>query len=171
MGEFNKEYYNLLNFKLNKYYIDKAIEQSNNSDRGSFGAIIVKDNKIISKGNNKVTSSNYPIAHAEIVAIRNACEKIGNYSLEGCTLYTSCEPCQMCLSAIYWSRINIVYYAKAREEASFIDFDDKEIYEELFKKKDDRKIKMYHLYNNSIIDTFVRWKNIKLVKYHSFDII
>ena len=159
MGDINKEYYNLKFNKLNKYYINKAIEQSSNSDRGSFGAIIVKDNKIISKCNNKVTSLNVPITHAVIVAIRNACEKIGNYSLEGCTLYTSCEPCSMCLSAIYWSRINIVYYANAREDASLIDFDDKEIYEELFKKKDDRKIKMHHLYNNTIIDTFVMWKN------------
>jgi tRNA(Arg) A34 adenosine deaminase TadA len=159
MGDFNKEYYNLKFNKLNKYYINKAIEQSNNSDGGPFGAIIVKDDKIISTGNNKVTVSNDPTAHAEIVAIRNACAKIGNYSLEGCTLYTSCEPCPMCLSAIYWSRINIVYYANTSEDASLIDFDDKEIYEELFKKKDDRKIKMHHLCNTNAIDTFVRWKN------------
>ena len=159
MGDFNNEYDDVKFNKLNKYYINKVIEQSNNSDGTSSGAIIVKDNKIISKGNNKVTSLNDPIAHAEIVAIRNACEKIGNYSLEGCTLYTTCEPCPMCLSAIYWSRINIVYYANTRENASLIDFDDKEIYEELFKKKDDRKIKMHHLCNNSVFDTFVRWKN------------
>tara|TARA_B000000477_G_scaffold124484_1_gene132265 strand:+ start:1808 stop:2317 length:510 start_codon:yes stop_codon:yes gene_type:complete len=162
MTEFNKAYYDLKQNKqnkLNKYYINKAIEEANNSDGGPFGAIIVKDNNIISTGNNKVSVLNDPTAHAEIIAIRNACQKIQDFSLEGCTLYTSCEPCPMCLSAIYWSRINKVYYANTSEDAANINFDDKEIYEELFKNKNDRKINMLHINDTNALETFVNWKN------------
>ena len=159
MTEFNKAYYDLKENKLNKYYINKAIEEANNSDGGPFGAITVKDNNIISTGNNKVSVLNDPTAHAEIIAIRNACQKIQDFSLEGCTLYTSCEPCPMCLSAIYWSRINKVYYANTSEDAASINFDDKEIYEELFKNKNDRKINMLHMNDTNALETFVNWKN------------
>jgi guanine deaminase len=159
MTEFNKAYHDLKQNKLNKYYINKAIEEANNSDGGPFGAIIVKDNNIISTGNNKVSVLNDPTAHAEIIAIRNACQKIQDFSLEGCTLYTSCEPCPMCLSAIYWSRINKVYYANTSEDAANINFDDKEIYEELFKNKNDRKINMLHINDTNALETFVNWKN------------
>lgn len=140
-------------------YMNKAIEESNNSDGGPFGAIIVKDNKIVSCGNNKVSVLNDPTAHAEIVAIREACKQIGNFSLEGCTLYTSCEPCPMCLSAIYWSRINHVYYANTREDAASIDFDDKEIYEEIKKDINDRKIRMTRMCYTNAYDAFEKWKN------------
>jgi tRNA(Arg) A34 adenosine deaminase TadA len=140
-------------------HINKAIHEANNSDGGPFGAIIVKDNKIISYGNNKVSVLNDPTAHAEIVAIREACKQSNNFSLEGCTLYTSCEPCPMCLSAIYWARIKDVYYANTREDAASIDFDDNEIYEEVKKDIKDRKIKMTHIDNTNAYDTFVKWKN------------
>jgi tRNA(Arg) A34 adenosine deaminase TadA len=143
----------------NLLFINKAIEESNKSDGGPFGAIIVKDNKIISYGNNKVTVLNDPTAHAEIVAIREACKLSENFSLEGCTLYTSCEPCPMCLSAIYWARIKDVYYANTREDAASIDFDDKEIYEEIKKDIDDRKIKMTRIYTTDAFKTFINWKN------------
>lgn len=140
-------------------FINKAIDESNNSDGGPFGAIIVKDNKIISRGNNKVSVLNDPTAHAEIVAIREACKQTGNFSLDGCTLYTSCEPCPMCLSAIYWARIKNVYYANTREDAASINFDDKEIYEEVRKNIKDRKIKMTRIHYTNAYDTFEKWKN------------
>ena len=136
-----------------------AIEEANNSDGGPFGAVIIKNKEIISKGNNKVTILNDPTAHAEIVAIRNACNKLNTFTLEDCVLYTSCEPCPMCLSAIYWSRINTVYFANTCSDAASINFDDKEIYEELLKKIDERKINMYHINDTNAYDTFTKWKN------------
>jgi len=101
---------------------------------GPFGSVIVKDDKIISEGFNKVTSTNDPTAHGEIVAIRDACKNLNNFDLKNCDLYTSCEPCPMCLSAIYWSRIDKIYYANTRDDAQKIDFDDSLIYSELSKK-------------------------------------
>jgi len=100
---------------------------------GPFGSVIVKDDKIISEGFNKVTSTNDPTAHGEIVAIRDACKNLNNFDLKNCDLYTSCEPCPMCLSAIYWSRVDKVYYANTRDDAQKIDFDDSFIYSELSK--------------------------------------
>lgn len=155
MTGFLKKYYDL----IDKKYMKCAIEESNNSLGGPFGAIIVKDNNIISKGNNLVTINNDPTAHAEIVAIRNACNYLNTFSLENCTLYTSCEPCPMCLSAIYWSRINKVYYANTRNDAASINFDDKEIYEEISKDISDRKIKMYQIPDTNAYDIFEKWKN------------
>ena len=114
-----------------KKFMAKAIELSINSANtigGPFGSVIVKDNKIIAEGSNKVTSSNDPTAHGEIVAIREACKKLNTFDLSGCDIYTSCEPCPMCLSAIYWSRIDKIYYANTREDAEKIDFDDSFIY-------------------------------------------
>ncbi len=122
-------------------FMKKAIElsiKSVNTGGGPFGCVIVKDEKIISEGSNKVTSSNDPTAHGEIVAIREACKKINNFSLSGCELYSTCEPCPMCLSAIYWARIDKIYYANTRKDAQKIDFDDSLIYSE-FQKKNSRK--------------------------------
>ena len=159
MSKFSEEYYKLKEKKLNKYYMNIAIEEANNSDGGPFGAVIIKNKEIISKGNNKVTILNDPTAYAEIVAIRNACNKLNTFTLEDCVLYTSCEPCPMCLSAIYWSRINTVYFANTCSDAASINFDDKEIYEELLKKIDERKINMYHINDTNAYDTFTKWKN------------
>ena len=128
----------------NKFML-KAIDLSiKNAETigGPFGCVIVKDNKIISEGSNKVTSTNDPTAHGEIVAIRNACLKLNTFNLSGCELYSSCEPCPMCLSAIYWSRIEKIFYANSRNDAKNIDFDDSFIYSEINKKIEDRKIKM-----------------------------
>ena len=98
---------------------------------GPFGAIIVKDNKVIGQGQNRVTSTNDPTAHAEVVAIREACKTINNFSLEGCILYTSCEPCPMCLAASYWARLGKIYFANSHIDAASIGFDDAFLYKEL----------------------------------------
>ena len=124
-----------------KRAIELSIESVNNGG-GPFGSIIVKDNNIVGEGSNRVTSNNDPTAHAEIVAIRSACKKLNNFSLNGCELYSTCEPCPMCLSAIYWARINKIYYANTREDAGKIDFDDSLIYSEFQKKINERKIPM-----------------------------
>ena len=131
-----------------KKFMAKAIELSINSANsigGPFGSVIVKDNKIIAEGSNKVTSSSDPTAHGEIVAIREACKKLNTFDLSGCEIYTSCDPCPMCLSAIYWSRLDKIYYANTREDAKNIDFDDSFIYLEIPKKIGDRKIKMIQM--------------------------
>ena len=115
----------------NSQFMLKAIELSIKSAKakgGPFGCVIVKDNQIIAEGHNQVTANNDPTAHAEIVAIRNACTKLNNFFLKGCDLYTSCEPCPMCLSAIYWSHVDNIYYANTRMDAKNIDFDDSFIY-------------------------------------------
>ncbi len=130
--------------KCNKKYMDEAIQQAINgvsSDKGGpFGCLIVKNGRIVGRGCNQVTSTNDPSAHAEIVAIRDACKNLDTYQLEGCDVYTSCEPCPMCLGAIYWARPNKVYYAVTKEDAAAIGFDDAFIYKEINKKDDERKI-------------------------------
>ena len=116
---------------MNNKFMKRAIELSINSVKnggGPFSAVIVKNNEIISEGSNKVTSTYDPTAHGEIVAIREACKKINNFSLNGYELYSTAEPCPMCLSAIYWARIDKIYYANTRKDAQKIDFDDSLIY-------------------------------------------
>ena len=159
MTEFLDEYNKLKKKKLNNYFMNKAIENSNNSDGGPFGAVITKDDKLVSNGNNKVTIDNDPTAHAEIVAIRNACNELNTFNLNNCVLYTSCEPCPMCLSAIYWSRIDTVYYANTRKDAASIDFDDQKIYDEISKNIQDREVKMIKIENTNAYQTFQNWKN------------
>jgi guanine deaminase len=107
---------------------------------GPFGAVIVKDGEILAEGFNQVTSANDPTAHAEVTAIREACRKLGTFTLEGCEIYTSCEPCPMCLSAIFWARIERIYYANTRADAARIGFDDDEIYHEVARPLSDRKV-------------------------------
>ncbi len=125
---------------------------------GPFGCIITDNNDfIISEGTNQVTLKNDPTLHAEIVAIRNACKKLNTFNLSGYTLYTSCEPCPMCLSAIYWARINKVFYGNTREDAKAIGFDDDFIYEEVKKKLDERKLQMVQLCEDTAIKSFKLW--------------
>lgn len=130
-------------------FINHAIKLSEQGIRadagGPFGAIVVKDGKIIAEGYNKVTSTNDPTAHAEMVAIRAACKKLNSFQLEGCVIYTSCEPCPMCLGAIYWARPDAVYYACTKEDAAGIGFDDNFIYEELNIPMEKRKIKFINI--------------------------
>ena len=142
------------------FFMQKAIELSIkniNNNGGPFGCVIVKNNKIISEGVNSVTQNNDPTAHAEIVAIRNACTKLNTFDLSGCEMYTSCEPCPMCLSAIYWSHIDIVYYGNSRENAAEIEFDDKFIYDEMKKDIDERKIPLKQILKDEAIKAFNLW--------------
>ena len=152
-----------------KKFMAKAIELSINSANtigGPFGSVIVKDSEIIAEGSNKVTSSNDPTAHGEIVAIREACKKLKTFDLSDCEIYTSCEPCPMCLSAIYWSRLNKIYYANTRDDAKKIDFDDSFIYLEIPKKIGDRKIKMTQMLRDEALKAFEIWnKKVDKIKY------
>ena len=143
----------------NKFML-RAIElsiRSANGTGGPFGCVVVKDNKIIAEGSNKVTFSNDPTAHAEIVAIREACKKLNTFNLSGCDIYASCEPCPMCLSAIYWSHIDNIYYANTRDDAKKINFDDSMIYSEFSKKIEDRKIPIKQMLREKALEAFNIW--------------
>ena len=150
-------------------FMKRAIElsiESVNKGGGPFGCVIVKNGKIVSEGSNKVTSNNDPTAHGEIVAIRNACKKLNNFNLKGNELYSTCEPCPMCLSAIYWARIDKIYYANTREDAQKIDFDDSLIYSEFNKNISERKILMIQMMRNEALKAFELWdKKTDKVKY------
>ena len=150
-------------------FMMRAIElsiESAKSKGGPFGSVIVKKNKIIAEGSNKVTMNNDPTAHGEIVAIREACKKLNTFDLSECELYSSCEPCPMCLSAIYWSRIENVFYANTRIDAKSIDFDDSFIYSEINKDLKDRKIKMHQMHRDEALEAFKIWENKKdKIKY------
>ena len=124
---------------------------------GPFGAIVVKDGKVIAEGYNKVTSTNDPTAHAEVTAIRSACEALKSFQLDGCVIYTSCEPCPMCLGAIYWARPDKVFYGANREDAAAIDFDDQFIYDEIAKDMDDRQIPFYKVLREEAVPVFTKW--------------
>ena len=148
-----------------KRAIELSVESVNNGG-GPFGCVIVKSDKIIAEGSNKVTSNNDPTAHGEIVAIREACKKLNNFSLNQCELYSTCEPCPMCLSAIYWARIKKIYYGNTREDARKIDFDDSLIYTELQKSIDKRKIPMIQIMGNEALKAFELWDKKKdKIKY------
>ena len=154
---------------MKNQFMQRAIElsiESVNIGGGPFGSVIVKENKIISEGSNEVTLINDPTAHGEIVAIRQACKNLNNFNLSDCELYSTCEPCPMCLSAIYWSRINKIYYANTREDARKIDFDDSSIYSELQKNINERKIPMTQIMRNEALKAFEAWdKKTDKVKY------
>ena len=145
-----------------KLLMRKAINLSiENVKRGGgpFGAVIAKDGKIISTGVNRVTKSNDPTAHAEIDAIRKAARKLGTFDLSGCEIYASCEPCPMCLGAIYWAHLNKLYYGNSKTDAKEIGFDDSFIYDELELSPADRKITMQSLLPDEAIRAFEDWKN------------
>ena len=149
--------------------MQKAIElsiESINSGGGPFGSVIAKGDKIISEGMNRVTVNNDPTAHGEITAIRQACKKLNTFDLNGYELYTNCEPCPMCLSAIYWSHINKVYYANTRDDAHKIDFLDPVIYTELQKSNEEKKIQMVQMMRAEGLKAFEIWdKKIDKIKY------
>lgn len=130
-----------------------------NNDGGPFGCVIVKDGKIVGEGWNKVTSTNDPTAHAEVVAIRDACKNLGSFQLEECEVYTSCEPCPMCMGAIYWARPKRVYFAGTREDAADAGFDDSFIYTELQKDMHHRHIPMIPLDREGAQKVFLAWKD------------
>jgi tRNA(Arg) A34 adenosine deaminase TadA len=144
-------------------FMARAIELSINNVKdnggGPFGAVIVKDNNIIGEGWNQVTSNNDPTAHAEVQAIRNACSQLQSFNLSGCNIYTSCEPCPMCLAAIYWAKIDKIYFACTKEDATLIGFDDEFIYDEIEKSINDRQIIMKQFMHLEGLKAFEAWKN------------
>lgn len=125
---------------------------------GPFGAVIVKDGSIVGEGWNQVTSANDPTAHAEVMAIRAACEDLGTYDLSGAVVYTSCEPCPMCLAAIYWARLAAVYYANSHTDAAAINFDDAFLYDEIAAPPEKRSLRMVRLLGDEAIAVFEAWK-------------
>lgn len=129
---------------------------------GPFGCVITKNNIIVGTGSNMVTRENDPTMHAEIVAIRNACKEMNHFNLDGCILYTSCEPCPMCLSAIYWARIKKIYYGNTRKDAKHIGFDDDYIYEEISKKIEERQIVCNQICENEAYESFQLWDEKKI---------
>lgn len=138
--------------------IDLSLENMRANKGGPFGAIVVKDGKIVGTGANHVTSENDPTAHAEVVAIRDACKNLGSFQLDGCVVYTSCEPCPMCLGAIYWARPDAVYYANTRVDAANIGFDDEFIYEELKKDLEIRVLPIEQIGRENAIKVFEEWQ-------------
>lgn len=151
--------------KRQKAFMKEAVLLSQkglqNDEGGPFGCVIVKDNEIIGRGNNKVTSSSDPTAHAEIIAIREACKKLGSFQLNDCEIYTSCEPCPMCLGAIYWARIKTIYFANSREDAAAVGFDDSMIYDEINADLRNRKIPMINIADEEAKKVFEIWSDKK----------
>ena len=145
---------------MNEELMRRAIELSENSVRnggGPFGAVIAKNGEIVAEGSNKVTIDNDPTAHAEVCTIRKACQKLNTFDLSGCVIYTSCEPCPMCLGAIYWAHLDKIYYANDRKDAGKIGFDDDFIYEEIAIEPQYRKKPSEILLRNEAINAFRMW--------------
>lgn len=138
--------------------IKLSLESIHDDCGGPFGAVVVKDGKIIGKGKNRVTPNNDPTAHAEIVAIRAACAALGDFSLEGCELYTSCYPCPMCMGAIYWSRIDRVYYANSMSDAAKAGFDDEFFYNEIRKEPEEQKLEIIRIETSDALEAFKQWR-------------
>lgn len=142
------------------HFMKKAIllaERSVEKGGGPFGAVIVRDGKIVASGSNCVTLNNDPTAHGEVTAIRKACRKLGTFDLSGCTIYTSCEPCPMCLSAIYWARLEAIYYGCTKEDAKNIGFDDSFIYQQIELSPSKRKIVAKQILHTEALNSFKMW--------------
>ena len=140
--------------------VELAIESVLTRNGGPFGCVIVKNGEIIGRGKNSVTTKNDPTAHAEIMAIRDACENLSTFQLDECDVYTSCEPCPMCLGAIYWARPKAVYYASTKTDAAAIHFDDQFIYEEIDLVKEKRSIPFVQLTPKGYEEPFKMWEKI-----------
>lgn len=142
-------------------FMRRAIELSRRNMQsgagGPFGAVIVKNGKIVGEGWNKVTSINDPTAHAEVEAIRDACKNLGTFELKDCELYTSCEPCPMCLAATYWARIGAIYFGNTREDAAAVQFDDDFLYNEIVKPLDKRTVPIKPLLREEALTVFTEW--------------
>ncbi len=145
------------NEKFMRAAIELSVENVASGRGGPFGAVVVKDGKIIAHGANEVTLKNDPTAHAEVVAIRKACEVLGSFQLTGCEIYTSCEPCPMCLGAIYWARPDKIYYANTKEDAKEIEFDDQFIYEEIARPISERKLFTQQMLREEALEAFRKW--------------
>ena len=147
---------------MNAEFMWEAIRLSQKNIRdgkgGPFACVIVKEGKIVARGTNLVTSTNDPTAHAEVVAIREACKELGTFQLSGCEVYTTCEPCPMCLGAIYWARPDRIYFANSREDAAKVGFDDLFLYEEIPRKISERKIPTQQLMREEALAAFHEWE-------------
>lgn len=139
--------------------ISLAEDNASSGNGGPFGAVIVKDGKVVAEGSNTVTVDNDPTAHAEVNAIRRACAVLGTFDLSGCELYTSCEPCPMCLAACYWAHISRVYYAAGRDDAAAAGFDDDMIYVEVANPLDERKLPFIQLLPEEGLRPFLLWRS------------
>lgn len=137
--------------------VNTALKGIDNNEGGPFGCVIVKNGTIVGRGNNKVTSTNDPTAHAEITAIRDACKNLNSFQLDGCEIYTSCEPCPMCLGAIYWARPDRVYFGSNQQDAADIGFDDAFIYKEIPLPYDKRSIPFEQLARDIALQPFEKW--------------
>lgn len=143
--------------KFMREAIRLSIDNVESGAGGPFGAVVVKDGEIIGRGVNQVTASNDPTAHAEVVAIREACRHLDSFQLQGCEIYCSCEPCPMCLGALYWARPDKIYYANTKEDAAVINFDDQHIYEELDRPLEIRKLPAIQLLRDEALVAFRKW--------------
>ena len=137
--------------------IDIATENVTSGRGGPFGAVIVKDGKVLATGANQVTATNDPTAHAEVTAIRNACAALGTFQLDGCDVYTSCEPCPMCLAALYWSRCRTIYFGNTAADAAKVGFDDAYFYDEVVKPHSERKIPIVQMLPEQAWVSFATW--------------
>jgi tRNA(Arg) A34 adenosine deaminase TadA len=138
--------------------IQLSVENVRSGRGGPFGAVVVKDGGIVAEGVNRVTANKDPTAHAEVLAIRDACHKLNLFELKGCDLYTSCEPCPMCLGAIYWARMDKIYFGSLAEDAAKIGFDDSAIYEELSQPYSQRGIPMIPMMREEALAAFRAWQ-------------
>lgn len=150
--------------KFMREAIELSLENVKSNTGGPFGAVIVKDGEIIARGTNLVTSSNDPTAHAEVVAIREACTELGTFQLDGCEIYTSCEPCPMCLGAIYWARPDKMFFANTKSDAADINFDDQFIYEEIARPIEERKLFTQQILRDEALKAFEVWRLSELKK-------
>ena len=147
--------------QADREFMQQAIELSKENvlnGGGPFGAVIVRDGKVIATGTNRVTANNDPTAHAEVNAIRSACAKEGTFKLEGCTCYTSCEPCPMCLAALYWAGVERIFYGNTKDDAKAINFDDSFIYDEIAKPYAKRAIPIINIMREEAISAFKMWE-------------
>ncbi|MFY8091260.1 MAG: nucleoside deaminase [Chitinophagaceae bacterium] len=145
-----------------KEAIQLSIENVTQGKGGPFGAVVVKDGKIIARGANSVTTNNDPTAHAEVMAIREACKILNTFQLTGCEIYTSCEPCPMCLGAIYWARPDKLFYANTKQDAAAIEFDDNFIYDEIAKPIHQRKLFTQQLMREQALEAFNKWSESQI---------
>ena len=141
--------------------VDEALKALKNNEGGPFGCVIVKDGKIVGRGHNKVTSTNDPTAHAEVMAIRDACKNLKSFQLTDCTIYTSCEPCPMCLGAIYWARPDKVFYGSTKADAASIGFDDAFIYKEINLDYSQRSIPFEQCARDIALEPFNKWDSLE----------
>lgn len=150
-----------MNLEFLREAIRLSLEKMQAGEGGPFGAVIVRDGRIVGRGWNRVTSTCDPTAHAEVVAIRDACARLGTFSLAGCELYSSCEPCPLCLAAIYWARLERIHYAAGCEDAAAAGFDDRRFYDELSKPACQRAIPATQALRDEALVAFESWKRME----------